>query len=418
MFSTSSNRVLSLGLAALTSFGSLAPTILLAADPVKTEVPKTEVRIIEEIVAKVNSDIVTKTELDREARKLDDMGKQQGAPPNIAELIVDRKKHILRDRIDQLLLVQKAKDLNINVDADVNKYISNIQLKTKISDPDEFAKLILKETGQTFEDYKQDLRNQIMTQRVIGQEVRRNITVPREEVKKYYDEHATEFVRKDQLFLRELLVAATRADAEKRAKDLQERAKRGERFTELVRDNSDAVTAKDEGELPPYEKGMMPANLENMLWDKEKGFVTEPIKLDNGWLILRVEEHTRPGQATFEEVENRLSDQLAAPQMETAIRKYLTELRVPAFLEIREGYIDTGAAAGKDTTWTDPAQLKPETISKDDLMNYRRRRLLFMPIPFTKKAVKPIETAAVTPAKAATKVEAAGESKSKKIGPK
>jgi peptidyl-prolyl cis-trans isomerase SurA len=216
--------------------------------------------------------------------------------------------------------------------------------------------------------------------------------------------------------LRELLVAATRADAEKRAKDLAERAKRGERFTDLVRDNSDAMTAKEEGELPPYEKGMLSTNLENMLWDKDKGFVTEPIKLDNGWLILRVEEHTRPGQATFEEIEARLSDQLAAPQMEKSIRKYLTDARLTAFLEIREGYIDTGAAPGKDTTWTDPAQLKPETISKDELVNYRKRKLLFVPIPFTKKAMKPEVASAAAPAAAAPAPQ--GESKSKKIGPK
>jgi parvulin-like peptidyl-prolyl isomerase len=352
--------------------------------------PAPKIAVIEEIIAKVNGDIVTKSEVHRTIRQMQAEAEKRGGAdkPEIRSMLEDRMQHALRDRIDQLLLVQKAKDLSINVEADVNRYIADLQKRVKVADPEEFAVIIRQETGQTFEDYKNELRNSILTQRVIGQDVRRSINVPREELQKYYNEHQAEYVRKDTIYLRELLVAASRPDAEKRAKDLAERAKKGERFTDLVRDNSDADTARDEGELPPFEKGQLDPALEVLVWEQDKGFVTDPVRRQSGWLILRVEEHLRPGQATFEEVENRIADQLAAPKMETAVREYLTKLRQDAFLEIKRGYLDTGAAPGKDTTWTDPAQLRPETISKSELSEFRRRKLLFVPIPGTKVRIK------------------------------
>ena len=114
--------------------------------------------------------------------------------------------------------------------------------------------------------------------------------------------------------------------------------------------------------------------------------MTQPIKVDNGFLILRVEDHQKAGQASFEEVENEIMDKLFTPRMQPAIREYLTKLREDAFLEIKPGYIDSGAAPGKDTTWIDPAQLRPETITKEEVASkgHRKKLLWAVPIPGTR----------------------------------
>ena len=189
------------------------------------------------------------------------------------------------------------------------------------------------------------------------------------------------------MFLRELLIVADPADpkavaaAEKKAKDLAARARKGEKFFELARDNSESETAQSGGELPAYKKGEMMKQIEDLVWDKERGYVTDPIKAANGFLILRVEEHQKAGQAQLEEVENEVMERLHAPRMQPAVREYLTKLRTEAFLEIREGFVDSAAAPGKDTKWADPAQLKPETITKEEVANRsRRKRLLGIPI--------------------------------------
>jgi peptidyl-prolyl cis-trans isomerase SurA len=277
------------------------------------------------------------------------------------------------------------------VDSDVSKQMSAIQSDSKIADPEKFQAYIKEQSNMPYEDFKQEMKTRILTQRVIRQEVTDHMAVKHEELEKYYNEHKTEFVREEQITLREILIstegkdAAGVAAAEKKAKDLVARARKGERFAELARDNSDAASAKGMGELPPYKKGSLSQNLEDAVWNQPKGFIADPIRISNGFLILRVEDHQRAGQAELAEVENQITERILAPRMETSVREYLTKLRKDAFLEIKADYIDTGAATGKDTAWVDPAQLKPETVKKEEVENrVKHKKLLWaIPIPGT-----------------------------------
>lgn len=364
--------------------GSLTATVSLAADPV----------LVEQIVAKVNGDIITRSELERERRTAEAQLQSRGATPQqIQEEIKVREPNILRDRIDSLLLVQRAKDLNINVDAEVTKWLGKIQSDNKIADPDEFQRFIREKAGMTFEDFRQETKNGMLTQRVIGQEVSSKINIPKADLQKYYDEHKNQFIRQERIFLREILVSKegrTPEEAEKKAKDLVNRARRGERFAELARDNSDALTARDGGSLGGYEKHELSKELIDAVWTQERGYVSDPLKIEAGWLILRVDEHHKEGQAGFEEVEGEIREKLYEPLFTPKVREYLTQLRKDAFLEIREGYTDTGAAAGKNTAWSDPAMLRPETVTKEEVANQtRRKRLLWLvPIPGTSTTAK------------------------------
>ncbi len=164
------------------------------------------------------------------------------------------------------------------------------------------------------------MKNDLLTQRVIRQEVSERVNIKHEEMEKYYNEHKTEFVREERLFLREIFIstegkdAAGTAAAEKKAKDLVARARKGERFAEMARDNSDSVTAKSMGELPPFKKGDLAKNLEDQVWSQPKGYITDPVRTGNGFLILRVEDHQKAGQAELSEVENEIiGEALCAP---------------------------------------------------------------------------------------------------------
>ncbi len=344
--------------------------------------------IVEEIVAKCNGDIITRGDLDRARRELIETLRASGVVgDDLEKQLADREKNLLRDRIDQLVLAQKAKDLNINVDSEVSKQLAAIQSDSKIPDPERFQAYIKEQSGMSFEDFKQEMKTRFLTQRVIREEVTEHMSVKHEELEKYYNEHKAEFVREEQITLQEILIstegkdAAGVAAAEKKAKDLVARARKGERFAEMARDNSDSVSAKGMGELPPYKKGVLSKNLEDLVWNQPKGYITDPIKTANGFLILRVEDHQKAGQAELSEVESRLNEILLAPKLDAAVREYLTKLRKDAFLEIKADYIDTGAAASKDTAWVDPAQLRPETVKKEEVESHTRHKRLLWTIP-------------------------------------
>jgi parvulin-like peptidyl-prolyl isomerase len=346
-----------------------------------------DVKVVELIVAKVNGDIITTGELVRARKDLDVSLQQQGlSGPKLEAELQAREPNLLRDRMDSLLLVQKAKELGLSVDSEVTKQLADMQRQAKLTDRDKFQELVSRETGMPFEDFRQQLRDRAMTQRLIQQEVGSKITIPRAEQQQYYDAHKDEFIRKDRVFLSQIAVSTEGKDPkeipalEKKAKSLVERARQGEKFAELARDNSDDPdAAQSGGALPAIDTADLNAQLKEIVTKQEKGYVTDPLPVSGGFLIFKIEEKHTAGLASFEEVENEIQGKLFEPRYEAASRPYLIELRMQAFLEIREGYIDTSAAPGKSTKWMDPAQLKPETVTKEEVaLKVRRKRLLWL----------------------------------------
>ena len=353
-----------------------------------------DVKVLELIVAKVNNEIVTVGELGRSRRMVEAELKRQQVPADkIQEAMKQGEPDLLRDRIDQLLLVQKAKELDLKVDQDLSKYMAELQSQSKIVDPDKFQQYVREQTGISYEDFKQQTKDNMLTREVIRREVGGRIAIPKAELRKYYDEHQNEFVRQEQVLLREILLSTEGKDAaavEKKGKDLMARARKGENFGNLARDNSDAETARNSGELPPFKRGDLRKEIEDLVFGQNKGYVTDPIRQPNGFLILKVEERYQAGLQPFEMVEPEVTEKLYMPKMQPAMRTYLTKLRQDAFLEIRVGYVDTGAAPGKDTSWKDPAKLVPATVTKEEVASrIRRKRVLWMvPLPGTKTGAK------------------------------
>lgn len=363
-----------------------------------------DVRIVEEIVAKVNGDIITRSEVEHTRGLITEELRRQGlSGPQLAEAVREQEKNALRDQIDQLLLVQRGKDLNLNVDSDVTRRLAQIQSESKITDPDKFHDYIREQTGMSFEDFRDQMKKQLLTQRVIGDEISSRISVPEADLKKYYDEHPNEFIREEQVFLSQIFISTEgktpeqAAAAQKKANEMVARARKGEKFSDLARDNSDdPATARDGGQLPPYKRSdhLMDKQLEDMVFAMKKGQVTDPIKRPNGLLILKVDERFEAGKASFEEVKNEITEKLAGPKMEPKVREYLTRLREDAFLEIKDGYVDSGAAPGKDTRWRDVATLKPETTTKEEVAAKRKRKFLkIIPLGSVKSSADPAPAA-------------------------
>ena len=353
-----------------------------------------DVALMEEIICKVNGDIITRGEMAFDKKTLESELRQQGlSGARLTEQLNEATKNLLREKIDQLLLVQKGKELDIKVDTELNKQMLDIQRTSKIVDPEKFQEYVHQMTGRPYEDYKAEIKNNLLREKVVREEISRKINFKTEELQKYYAEHKDEFMRQERVFLREIFVstegkdAAGAAAAEKKAKDLVARARKGERFAEMAQANSDGPNAAQGGEMPAFGKEDLREDLSKAIWNQSRGYVTDPMPTENpkGFAIFKVEEHQKAGLAEFEEVQYEVQDKLFRPKMQPALREYMTKLRATAFLEIKPGYEDTGAAPGKDTSWSDPAQLKPETVSKAEVAarGHRKKLLGLIPIPGT-----------------------------------
>ena len=390
-----------------------SPAFLGGAEPEKspkdTRAPNApqNFEVVESIIAKINGEIITQTELNKQRSQiLAEARKDPGLTgEKLDEFVKTKQSDSLRDQIDNLLLVQRAKDLSISVDSEVTRRIADLQAQSKKSDPEEFHKWVAEGSGVSFEDFRNGMKNQMLTQRVISQEVARNINVPQGELKAYYEAHKAEFVREEQVFLREILIAPKDdspeavAAAEKKAKDISARARKGERFTDLAKSYSDAASAAQDGDLGPQKRENLRKEMADVVFKQNRGYVTDPIRTGTGWVILKIEERHDAGQAPFEDVQNEIMEKLYMPKMQPEIRKYLTKLREEAFVEIRGGYVDSGAAAGKDTSWKDPATLKPQTTTKEEVTAARKKKRVFGIIPRRSSGVSSSNPAA--PAKPA-----------------
>lgn len=365
--------------------------------------PDPQIHVVEEIVAKVNGQIITRGELDKQNERIRaELQKQGLVGPALDEAVKKASADALSEQISQILLVAKGNELNINVDAEVNRKVAQIQKESGVADPEKFHDWVREQTGgDTFEDLKLQFKNSLLTQRVISEEVYRNVIIPKAELQKYYDEHKTEFIREDAVALREILIStgdkspAKLAAAEKKAKDLADRARKGEKFADLARQNSDAETAKEEGILPgSFKKGQLAKPVEDAVFKLNKNGVTDPILLADGYRIYKVEEHSTAGQASFEEVQNEINGRLSEPKVAPKLHAFLTELRQNAFLQIKPGYVDSGAAPGKDTSWKDPAELKPQTTTKEAVANQRHFKKFMHVVPYGRTGIKDTGSAA------------------------
>jgi peptidyl-prolyl cis-trans isomerase SurA len=237
------------------------------------------------------------------------------------------------------------------VDTQVIKRLDQIRIDNKIASMEDLERQVTA-TGVDFEDFKNNIRNQLLQQEVIRKEVGSRIVLDHAEVAKYYNEHMQEFVRPEQVVLREIFVSsegkneAEAAAQKKKADGLLQRVKGGEDFGELAKRFSDGSTAKQGGDLGTFERGQLAANLEQTVFKMNRNDVTDVMDAKNGYLILQVQEHYPAGQQTEEKVENEIESKIYDQKIQPAMRDYLKTLRADSYVEVKAGYVDTAGVAG------------------------------------------------------------------------
>ena len=314
-------------------------------------------KTVEEIIARVNNEIITLTEYEKARQNATEDAAQECrgrcTPEQLQTNIEDRQKNTLRDLIDQSLLVQRGKDMGVSVEADVIKQLDQIRIQNKLPGMDELEKAVTSE-GMNWEDFKNNIRNHLLTQKVIGQEVGSHINISDEEVQKYFEAHKTEFVRPEQVALREIQVNTQGKSADelpvlkKKAETALKRVQDGEDFGEIAKRYSDSTTKDQGGYLGTYKRGELAKELEDRVFAMKRNQLTEVLETKQGYLVLQVLEHYDEGQQSIEKVRNEIMEKLYSTRMEPAMRAYLKTLREQSYVIIKPGYQDIAGEGGSE----------------------------------------------------------------------
>jgi peptidyl-prolyl cis-trans isomerase SurA len=359
-------------------------------------------QVVEEIIARVNNQIITKSEFARSKDQLRDEVKQQD-PNNADKVYADREKDVLRDLIDQQLLLEKGKDLGITADTDLIKQLDQMRKDMKLDSMEALEKEAEKQ-GVSWEDFKQTQKNQIITRKVIGEEVGGHLSISKEEEQKFYDDHKDEMQHAEFIRLSEILITpkavtpaavpnaansgsstqtpldeaakqAADADAlnaaETKAKDILKQIQGGAAFEDIAKKYSDGPSAADGGALGTFERGKLAKELEDRTFAMKTGEITDVIRVKQGFAILKVDDHQMAGVPAMKDVLPRIQDALYYQKLQPSLRAFLTKLREEAYIKIAQGYVDSGKSANQ----TEPVETTTAKEADAKKLNKKKKKL-------------------------------------------
>ena len=327
---------------------------LQAPAPQRPELPRPQATnpdgvVVEFPIARVNDQIIDNSDYQRALDQLHEEAQQGGVS---ASEVDQRKQDLLRELIDQQLLISRGKELDINTDAEVVRQMDEIRKKYHFDSMEALEKAV-RESGTSFEDFKAKIKNDLVTQQVIRDEVSRKLGLTERDAQNYYNAHKQDFTQPEQVRLSEILVPTPEdasdtvvAQAQAKATDIEAKLKAGAKFDDLAKQNSGGPNADSGGDLGQFKRGQLgSALLEDPTFALQAGQWTAPIRTRQGFIILEVTEHTQAGVPPYTAVQDQVQEAMYGAAMQPALRAYLTDLREKAFIDIAAGYSDSGASA-------------------------------------------------------------------------
>lgn len=343
-----------------------ASVLLLAAIALRAD------DIVDEIIARVNDQIITRSDMEKaKATTLEEL--KQRFPSDWQSHVAKAQADTLRDLVDQQLLLERGKDLGITGETELVKRLNQMRQQMGLASIDDLE-AEAKKQGVSYEDFKEQIRISVVTQQVIGQEVGGKLHISNEDIQDWYNKHQKELEGPEEIALSEIMVStqpakqnvegkdqqadqnknlpedpAKVAEAEAKANQLLDQLKKGAKFDELAKKSSDGPTASQGGTLGAFKRGELAKDLEDKTFSLKAGENTGVIRTRQGFIILKVTAHRSAGVPPLQEISDRIREAIYSERLEPAARAYLTKLREQAFIDIKSGYTDTGASPHQST---------------------------------------------------------------------
>ncbi len=305
----------------------LSLSMFVAAQPAAAE-------ILDRVIVKVNGEIVTQSEF--EARQIAAVQSQRLTPDRVEAYLRDNNARILQDAIDDLLLIQKADEIGIRMRPEYTKeIIEGIKKENNIA-TDEALREQLRREGMSIDDMKRNIERSIIRKQVLSRELEPKVVLSEADVRAEYERRKDDFAHPSQVRLQEILVSGERDDAAALAAELVTRARAGEDFATLAKENSAAPSRTAGGDLGRFDSGELHDEIRTVVEPLAVGETAEPIAGPEGsYRVLRVAERSPAGVTPFEEAKAEIRKHLGEARMVSEYERLLKELREKAIIDVR-----------------------------------------------------------------------------------
>jgi parvulin-like peptidyl-prolyl isomerase len=313
--------------------------------------------VVEQVLVRINGDILTKSEFEqRQVAALRVRPELANVTTESAELkkaISEITPDLVLDAVDELLLVQRGRELGITMgDEQFNGIIANIKKQNNLEDEAKFA-AALKSEGMTLADLRKQLEKQMLVQQVMSREVAGKISINDDEARAYYESHKQEFSTPLSITLREILIEVPTVQnqlnvgaddaAKEKALSARNRLLGGEPFARLAGEISDSGSKANGGLIGPLNYDELAPALQKMIDGMKPGDVSEPIRTTRGYQLLKLEERSEVKTKTFEEARDDIGNKVGEQKMTVERLRYLDKLRAEATIvwrndELKKAY--------------------------------------------------------------------------------
>jgi len=306
--------------------------------------------VIEQVLVKVNGDIITKTELEqRQVAVLRQRMQGQIDPEalkndeTLKKMLVEVTPQVIVNAIDELLLFQRGRELGYRLSDDQFKaVVANIRKENKLEDEAKFQQALAQE-GMSMDDLRRQLERQMVIEQVQRQEVGSKLTITEEEARQYYARHPEDFTDPAAVTLREIFVevpstegnvnVARDEEGQKKIADARARVLKGDDFAKVAAEMSDSPSKANGGIIGPFAHSDMSPQLQQMVDKMKPGEITPVIRTTKGYQVFKLESMTAKQLQPFDKVRDLIADKVAAQRTRVEMRKFLARLRDQAIIE-------------------------------------------------------------------------------------
>jgi parvulin-like peptidyl-prolyl isomerase len=336
--------------------------------------PRIHAEILEQVLVKVNGEIITKTEFEgrqvAELRNRPEFANSPAAGAELQKAVAEITPDLILAAVDELLLVQRGRESGYALgDQQFAQILESIKTSNNLQDETKFQEA-LKQEGLTMADLRRNLERQMLVSQVQRAEILDKISVTDEEAKAYYDEHRQEFTSPSEVTLREILIEVKNTDrgvnvaeddaAREQAQEIRKRLLAGEPFPRLAGEYSSAASKANGGLIGPLNNAELAPALRDLLAKMQVGDVTEAIRTQRGYQLLKLESQTDAKLRSFEEARGDIGNRIGEQKLRGEREKYLDRLRAQATItwrntELEKAYETAlakrrGAAAGEQSS--------------------------------------------------------------------
>ncbi len=294
-------------------------------------------KVVDRIVAQVNDDIITLSDLNREMAEVRQQLATQYSGEQLEQEVKKAERDVLDSLIQEKLLLQKATELGFgaNVDIQVTAAIERLRIENKIKDMQEFERALAQQ-GMTMASFRERIRRRILTDGLIQEFVGSRITLLSTEIERYYKEHAQEFTKPEEVTLSEIIIPieGNDAEAEAKANEVHKRLLQDEAFATIASQYSKGPTASKGGSIGTYVTAKLNTEIARSIANVKEGEVTQVLKTKEGFVIYRVDTRKPATLTPLEEVKQEIQTRLYRQKFNPELQRFVAQLKEDAYIQI------------------------------------------------------------------------------------